>query len=132
MGLSSGSITGIFHAPFMDLQWGCNIRRFTHSRSAIGSELGTYVTYPAIIPCDVAPMTDDIVMQQVGQTELLTHVIHFQGNTDIRVRDEVVVVYAPNNIGRLGDVFIVTDVLNPSEGLSYIRCRATRGKAPEA
>lgn len=110
----------------MQLLYGGKISRLVNSRSGIGSQTGSYVVRPTIYPMDVSPIDDNTVMQQTGQQDMLTHIIHFQAGTDVKDRDEVTIVYAPQpgNFGNVGDVYFIAQVLQPSTDLNYIRCRA--------
>jgi len=132
--LRGGSIVGIDHEPFMPLAYGCTIRRLSIGYSAVGSATGTYADLPGVTPCDVSPMSDDLKMFQTGQQEMLTHIIHFQAGTNVKIRDEIRIVYAPqpDSYGNVGDTYILEDVLTPSEDLAYIRCRAYKGTVPTA
>jgi hypothetical protein len=129
--LNGGGIVGVAHAPFMQLTYGAQFRRLAATYTPIGSMASDFTIIPTVYPCDVAPMSDDIVMQQYGQQEYLTHVLHFQAGTDVRVRDEVLIVYAPQpgGFGNVGDVYLIAAVLTPSEDLNYVRCRALKQKA---
>lgn len=115
----------------MTLVWLAQLRRLSHTRTPLGSEGGVYVLLAPVLSCDVAPLTDAVALGQFGSQELLTHLIHFQPGTDVRVRDEAVIVAAPNNVGRVGDTYLITEVLNPSEELAFVKCRAIKGKQPE-
>jgi hypothetical protein len=132
--LSGGSIVGINHEPFMRLEYGCVIRRMGKTYSPIGSPTSIYNDLPGVKPCDISPLSDELAMAQVGQTDTLTHIIHFQAGTDVLIRDEIRIVYAPQpgNWGNVGDTYILMEVLEPSTNLQYIRCRAMRGKVPTA
>ena len=128
--LSGGSIVGVAHTAFMQLRYGAQIQRLSATYTPLGSMAEDYVTRPTVYPCDVSPMSDATTMQQFGQQEMLTHVLHFQAGTDIRVRDQVVITYAPQpgNFGNVGDVYFVAAVLEPSTDLNYVRCRAYKAQ----
>ncbi len=129
--LNGGGIVGIAHSPFMALNYGVQFRRLVATYSPIGSMASDFVVISTVYPCDVAPMSDDIVMQQMGQQDYLTHVLHFQAGTDVRPRDEAQIVYSPQpgSFGTIGDIYLIVAVLQPSEDLNYVRCRALKQKA---
>jgi hypothetical protein len=130
MTLSGGSIVGLVHNAFMNLRYGAQIQRLTATYTPIGSMNSNYTTLPTVLPCDVSPMSDDTVMQQFGQQDRLTHVLHFQAGTDIRTKDQVLIRYAPQpgNFGNVGDVYFISEVLQPSTDLNYVRCRARKAQ----
>ncbi len=131
MSIAKGPITGQAHEPSMQLEYGVQLKRLAPTFSAIGSITSNFVVIPTVYPADVAPMSDELVMGQLGQTDMLTHVIHFQAGTDVRNRDEATIIYAPRpgSFGNVGDVYTIVAVLEPSEDMAYIRCRAYKGKA---
>jgi hypothetical protein len=114
----------------MELRFGAQIKRLSATFTAMGSMSSDYALLPTVLPCDVAPISDSIAMLQSGQQDKLTHILHFQAGVDIRVRDEVVIAYAPQpgNFGNVGDTYFIDAVLEPSEDIAYIRCRAYKQK----
>lgn len=114
----------------MDLVYGARIQRMQGTRTGLGSAGQVMITLPGVYPCDVAPMRDELVMSQAGQQDILTHIVHFQSGTDIRDRDTIIIVSSLTNFSQLGDTYLIVEVLKPSETLSYIRCRAIKGKGP--
>jgi hypothetical protein len=129
-----GPLIGTNSIPFMRLEYGASLRRPVATYSGIGSLSSQFTDLPGVLPCDLAPMTDSLVFAQAGQQSTLTHIIHFQPGTDVRDRDECVIVYAPQpgNYGNVGDTYIILSVIQPSETIAYIRCRAFKAKVPSS
>ncbi len=130
--LNGGGIVGADSIPFMQLEYGCRIKVPITTYTGVGSRTPGFTLLDGVFPCDVSPMSDQLVFAQLGQQSTLTHIIHFQPGTPIADRSEIVIVYAPQpgNYGNVGDTYLITEVLEPSQDLSYIRCRALKGKVP--
>lgn len=130
MSIRQGKLTGNQSQTAMALEYGVQLQRMAGAFTALGSEASNYATLLTVYPCDIAPIKDDVVMLQSGQQDMRTHIIHFQPGTDVRVRDQAIIVYAPRpgNFGNIGETYLILDVLEPSEDLAYIRCRALKGK----
>ena len=129
--IRAGSIHGGFvSGPRMQLAFDCYIMRAYASVTAIGSNKTTFVALDnaAPIPCDVTPVSDMLLVSQVGQTEQMTHIIHFEAGTNVQARDEIVITKAPRDLQFVNRKFYIFDVLEPSETIAYIRCHARRGK----
>jgi hypothetical protein len=131
MSISQGKLTGMQALPAMVLQYGGQIQRLSATYTQLGSMSSEYTTISTVYPCDVAPMADNVVMSQNGQQSYLTHILHFEPGTDIRDRDQVKIIYSPQpgSYGDIGDVFFISEVVQPSESLAYIRCRAKKAQA---
>jgi hypothetical protein len=132
MGIVAGSLrNGTFQSkPIMDLVYECSVFRSSHSYTGAGSLRVSYALLPGVTPCDVAPLTDMLVLPEAGQTEIVTHVVHFPAGTNIATRDVIKIVSSRTGFGSIGTCYYITDVLLPSESISYVRCRATVGKEP--
>jgi hypothetical protein len=130
-GLAQGdSIGGFDSCPKMTLSYGVQVSRMEGGLTPLGSAGQTYQKVGGIIPCEIAPVTDTILMAQMGQTDMLTHVLHFQINADVQKLDAVEIVYTPSGMGEIGQSYIILELTQPATDLAYIRCMAYRGKLP--
>ena len=130
--INAGSIRGAFESTPMKLTFSAQIWRATITVTPLGSKEESYAKHGGVLPCDVVPLSDALRMAQVGQTEVISHVVHFFENTDVLVRD---IVQITSNI-RLGSAtipnyFYIMEVLQPSESMfGFIRCRVRAGLDP--
>ncbi len=125
--LRNGSITS---KPIMDLVYECMIFRSSNTYTGAGSLKVSYALLPGVTPCDIAPMTDELYMLEIGQQDVITDVLHLPAGTNIKVRDAVKIVSSRTGFGPVGLSFYVRDVLLPSETISYVRCRVSVGLEP--
>lgn len=125
--LRNGSYTS---KPIMTLVFECQVWRSANTYTGVGSLNVAYAVLPGIIPCDISPLTDELYLQEVGQSDIITHILHVPAGTNIRVRDAVKIIRSQTGFGPIGLSFYVKDVLLPSELISYVRCRVTLGKDP--
>jgi hypothetical protein len=132
--LNAGSMqSNSLHLPIMDLTYeGQVYRRSSSTVDDIGSPIIAWGIVGGVVPCDVQPMTDDLTMMQTGQTEVYTHTAHFTPGANVKVGDTFVVLTSKTGYGPIGQAFFINELLQPSDILSYIRCRCTFGKDPTA
>jgi hypothetical protein len=132
MSILSGSLrNGTFQSkPIMDLVYECAIYRSSSSYTGAGSLRLSYALLPGITPCDVSPLTDMTRFLEAGQTEVITHSVHLPAGTIVQTRDAIKILSSRTGFGPIGITFFVSDVLLPSESISYVRCHATVGKEP--
>jgi hypothetical protein len=131
--IRAGSIrTGMDDVPSMDLTYECTIFREQKSYFASGSQTQQWTEVGGAVPCDVSPLSDEISLSQSGQIEKTTHVLHFSAGTNILARDSIQITYSRSTYGDVGMWFFLTEVMRPSELISYVRAHATAGKQPTA
>ena len=89
MTLQAGTIGGAFTSGAMSLTFSAQIWRAVETVTPIGSKQSAYTINGGILPCDVIPLNDEIRFEQAGQTEVVTHILHFHENADVQSRDIV-------------------------------------------
>jgi hypothetical protein len=130
--MRGGTIGGYNRKPHMDLVYTAQIFRPVNRRERLGSLTAAFVPLNNHVPCDVAPVRDDIRFAQQGETGITTHVVHFAEGVDIRKDDLIKILSSRRLGGPIGAYFIILERLQPSEEIGYIRCHATYGVAPIA
>lgn len=112
--------------PLMDLTFRVSIARMQTS-APTGRNMAvtnTWTLNPRLIPCDIAPLKDDLYFAQSGTENIATHTIHFYANTDVNPKDIVHVLSSRRLAGPIGSWFEIQTRLEPTETLAYVRCYA--------
>lgn len=119
--------------PLMELTYQVVVARITAQTRVAGrinpTDSWSQLNQP--IPCDVAPLRDDLRFAQSGSDVLATHVLHFYTGTDIREKDRVKVISNWRFAGPIGSWYEITSRLEPSDGMiGFVKCYAVLSDKP--
>lgn len=122
MTIRSGPLSAM---PFMVLPYEVQVARPTMSRTTsqmVAKE--NWVLLPVRLPCDIAPLRDDLRFLQGSAQNLVTHELSFYARTDIRPRDRIKVLSNRRLAGPIGSWFEISDRMEPAETIAYVYCHA--------
>lgn len=128
MSIRAGSLgSGMSSKPIMDLTFTVQIYRESGAYTKTGSLVLGNVPVGGLVQCDIAPITDMVDMQQSSENEVATHVLHFPLGTNLLARDAIRVITSQDALQHF-DGYYITQVLRPTESISYIRALGVYGK----
>jgi hypothetical protein len=81
-----------------------------------------WTLFPQVIQADIAPLKDELYFMQSGATNIATHVYHFNANTDVNPKDRLYVLSSVRLAGPIGSWFEITERVEPTETLAFVRC----------
>lgn len=123
--MNAGTIAGAFEEPALELTFTVQVWRGRAAATGIGSKLLTYTKVGAPVGCEIQPLSDEVRMLQVGQSDTMTHQAYFAQNTNLQPKD-IVQIITTRRLGgvSLGTQYFVQEVLQPtSAAYGFIRCR---------
>lgn len=128
MGITAGNFSP---RTYMDLTFEVLVASFTVSRVATKMDTQQVWTIGTRhVRCDIMPLEDNSMFLQSGTQNIATHVLHFYANETINVRNRVKFIRSKRLAGPVGSWYEIMSVLQPTEGIAYIRAHAQITDAP--
>ena len=123
MGVHAGTLSPM---PLMELTYEIVIARITGQTRTPGktTPVDTWTQFPPLIPCDVAPIKDELRFSQSGADVIATHAVHFYARTDIREKDRIQVITNRRLAGPIGSWYEIITRLEPAETIAFVKCFA--------
>jgi hypothetical protein len=82
------------------------------------------------IRCDVNPLSDDLLFMQSGADTVATHIVHCFADTDIQPKDRITILSSKRLAGPVGQWFLITAVVRPTETIAFVRAHAVSSDKP--